>query len=96
MTDRELTLKGYSTQLDEWEEKIADLKARAQEAKTEETAVHVEKIETLHQKTRRLRENIHKIQGGHEIDWEKEKEAIEQALKDLDEEYRQAWAHFYH
>jgi len=98
MTDRDISIKGISNQLDEWEEKLVDLKAKAQESKTEETDVHVEKIDTLHQKTLQLREKLNRVgeREHHEIDWEKEIKAIEHALNDLDEEYRQTWAYIYH
>ena len=96
MPDRDISLKGYGTKLDEWEEKLVDLKARAQEVKSEQKAIHVEKIENLHHKTRQLRDKLGKIEDRHEVDLEKEIKEIDHALKDLDEEYRQTWVHFYH
>lgn len=98
MTDRDISIKGISNQLDEWEEKLVDLKAKAQESKTEETDVHVEKIDALHQKTRELRDKLTRVgeREHHEIDWETEIKDIERGLKDLDEEYRRTWAYIYH
>jgi DNA-binding transcriptional MerR regulator len=98
MTDRTISIKGIGNRLDEWEEKLVDLKARAQEAKEEEKDVHVEKIDTLHHKTRQLKQKLNQMEekAHHKVDWEKELKAIEHALKDLDEEYRETWAYIYH
>lgn len=96
MTDREIQLKGFGVQLEEWENKIADLKAKAQESRTAQPPEHLEKMDRLQQKTDRIRKSLEETTGKTEIDWEKERKNIEHAFDDLNQEYRETWAFFYH
>ncbi|MFO7984545.1 MAG: hypothetical protein R6U38_01665 [Desulfatiglandaceae bacterium] len=96
MPDREIQLKGFGVQLEEWENKLADLKAKARESKTPQSPQYLERIERLQQKTDSIRKSIQETEGKAEIDWETERQSFEHAFQDLDEEYRQVWVHFYH
>jgi uncharacterized coiled-coil DUF342 family protein len=80
--------------LREWQAKIDELKARADQAGAEQKLEYYEQIESLRARQQKAREQLDELRSAGEDAWEDVKAGVELAWQDLQDAFQRAAAKF--
>jgi len=94
MTTRHEYIEKFKQKLDEWDDDIVELEAKAQQTKADIKYEYEDQITSLRLKRDIARLKISELKDASEEAWEDLKEGTDEAWSSLKEAIEKAWSHY--
>ena len=94
MKDRDQWVEKAKAKLDEWNEELDELEAKARVAKAEQKAQYQRLLATLREYRDRLRNRVSEVEQAGDTAWDELKEGAERGWRSLQEGFRAAVSEF--